>query len=160
MTRPLQTWERKESLQPLFLLYEAGGRKSWALCEVQIRKKQQIRTAHKTSTVHLMETANEILLSILESLYSVSQQWTAILHSNLNAKLELLPELYLKILELSTEEDIVEETETANLFQNEGTLILWLLGWMQCYLSHLQLKCNLSHLLQMNQTLKTDKPKW
>ncbi|KAK2549554.1 hypothetical protein P5673_029939 [Acropora cervicornis] len=47
-----------------------------------------------------------------------------ILHSNLNAKLELLPELYLKILEPSTEEDIVEETETANLFQNEGTLIL------------------------------------
>ena len=42
----------------------------------------------------------------------------------LKAKLELLPELYLKILELSTEEDIVVETETANLFQNEGTLIL------------------------------------
>lgn len=42
----------------------------------------------------------------------------------LNAKLELLPELYLKILELSTEEDIAEETETANLIQNEGTLVI------------------------------------
>ena len=42
----------------------------------------------------------------------------------LKAKLELLQELYLKILQLSTEDDIVAETETAKLFQNEGTLIL------------------------------------
>ena len=105
---------------------EAAGSESQAVSETEIRRKRQIRTAHRRSTERLMETANEILQSILENPSSVSQQRTAILHhrTTLNEKFELLQELNLEILELSTEEDIVEEIETADLFQNSVKFVI------------------------------------
>ena len=158
MTRPLQTWERKESLQPLFCPMKL----------VEEKAEHCVRWKLERNNKFELHTGHPLFIwwkQLVKSYFRFWRTYTVCLSSEqlsftLKAKLELLPELYLKILELSTEEDIVAETETANLFQNEGTLILWLLGWMQCYLSHLQLKCNLSHLLQMSQTLKTDKPKW
>ncbi|PFX12548.1 hypothetical protein AWC38_SpisGene23475 [Stylophora pistillata] len=73
-----------------------------------------------------METANEILQLILDNPSIVSQPRTAILHhrTTLNERFELLQELNLEILELSREEDIVEEIETADLFQNSGKFVI------------------------------------
>ena len=105
---------------------EAGGTENHAVSETEIRRKRQIRTAHRRSTERLMDTANEILQSILENPSSVSQQRTAILHhrTTLSEKFELLQELNLRILELSVEEDIVEEIETADLFQNRVKFVI------------------------------------
>ena len=68
-----------------------------------------------------METATEILQLIQENPSSVSEQRTAILHHRtiLKEKVEFLQGLNLEILELSTEEDIVEEIEAADLFQTK-----------------------------------------
>ena len=90
---------------------ETGGSENQAVSETEITGKHQIRTAHRRSTERLMETANEILQLILDNPSIVSQPRTAILHhrTTLNERFELLQELNLEILELSREEDIVEE---------------------------------------------------
>ena len=73
-----------------------------------------------------METANEILQLIQENPSGVSKQRTAILHhrTTLNEKVEILQGLDEEILELSTEVDIMEEIETADLFQNKVKFVI------------------------------------
>ena len=65
-----------------------------------------------------METANEVLQLIHENPSSLSEQRTVILHQKitLNEKLKLVQGLDQEILESLSEEDIVEEIETADLF--------------------------------------------
>ena len=105
---------------------EAGASKSQANWATEITRKRQIRTAHRRSTGRLMETATEILQLIQENPSSVSEQRTAILHhrTTLKEKVEMLQDLNQEILELSTEEDIVEEIEAADLFQNKVKFVI------------------------------------
>ena len=73
-----------------------------------------------------METANEVLQLIHENPSSLSEQRTVILHqkSTLNEKLELLQGLNQEILESLSEEDIVEEIETADLSQDKVKFVI------------------------------------
>ena len=105
---------------------EAGASESQANSATQITRKRQIRTAHRRSTERLMEKATEILQSIQENPSRVSEQRTAILHhrTTLKEKVEFLQGLNMEILELSTDEDIVEEIEAADLFQNKVKFVI------------------------------------
>ena len=71
-----------------------------------------------------METANEVLQLIHENPSSLSEQRTVILHQKitLNEKLKLVQGLDQDILESLSEEDIVEEIETADLFWRQGKI--------------------------------------
>ena len=107
---------------------EAGASESQANSATKITRKRQIRTVHRRSysTERLMETATEILQLIQENPSRVSEQRTAILHhrTTLKEKVELLQGLNQEILELSTDEDIVEEIEAADLFQNKVKFVI------------------------------------
>ena len=73
-----------------------------------------------------METANEVLQLFHENPPSLSEQQTVILHqkTTLNEKLELLQGLDQQILESLSEEDIMEEIETADLFQDKVKFVI------------------------------------
>ena len=73
-----------------------------------------------------METANEVLQFIHENPSSLSEQRTVIHHqkTTLNEKLELLQGLDQEILESLSEEDIVEEIDTAHLFQDKVNFVI------------------------------------
>ena len=98
---------------------EAEGSESQkAISATEITRKRQTRTAFRRSTERLMETANEVLQLIHENPSSLSEQRTVILHQKitLNEKLKLVQGLDQDILESLSEEDIVEEIETADLY--------------------------------------------
>ena len=104
----------------------AEGSESQAISATEITRKRQTRTAYRRSTEHLMETANEVLQLIHENPSSLSEQRTVILHQKitLNEKLKLVQGLDQEVLESLSEEDIVEETETADLFQDEVKFVI------------------------------------
>ena len=105
---------------------EAGASESQANSVTEITRKRKIRTAHTRSNERLMETATEILQLIQENPSRVPEQRTAILHqrTTLKEKVEMFQGLNQEILELSTEEDVVEEIEAGNLFQNKVKFVI------------------------------------
>ena len=137
----------------------AEGSESQAISATEITRKRQTRTAYRRSTEHLMETANEVLQLIHENPSSLSEQRTVILHQKitLNEKLKLVQGLDQEVLESLSEEDIVEETETADLFQDEVKFVIARLDAVFSAVSTPRM--NLSRLLQTSRPLKTDKQK-
>lgn len=97
---------------------EARTSESQANSAMEITMKRQIRTAYRRFIERLTEKATEILQLIQENLSSVSEQRTAILHHRTTEKekVEILQGPNEDVLELCTEEDIMEEIEAAGLF--------------------------------------------